>query len=72
MKSLLPPNATKQEKVLVEAIDYKVNPRCIRGFKFSLKEETLPWIIEEYGLEGILRWVKDRRKAVVEGVKFKD
>ncbi|WP_253303341.1 hypothetical protein [Wolbachia endosymbiont of Phyllotreta cruciferae] len=26
MKSLLPPNATKQEKELVETIDYKVNP----------------------------------------------
>ncbi|WP_353278244.1 phage tail protein [Wolbachia endosymbiont (group B) of Longitarsus flavicornis] len=70
MKSLLPPNATKQEQALVDAIDYKVDPSCIKGFKFSLKEETLPWIIEEYGLEEILRWVKDRRKAVVEGVKF--
>ncbi|WP_353269620.1 phage tail protein [Wolbachia endosymbiont (group A) of Myopa testacea] len=67
---LLPPNATKQEKALVDAIDYKVDPGCIRGFKFSLKEEILPWIIEEYGLEEILRWVKDRRKAVIEGVKF--
>ncbi|MFT4314712.1 MAG: phage tail protein [Wolbachia pipientis] len=67
---LLPPNATKQEKALVEAIDYKVDPGCIKGFKFSLKDEILPWIIEEYGLEEILCWVKDRRKAVVEGVKF--
>ena len=67
---LLPPNATRQERALVDAIDYKVDPNCIRGFKFSLKEETLPWIIEEYGLEEILRWVKDRRKAVVEGIKF--
>lgn len=70
MKSLLPPNATKQEQALVDAIDYKVNPSCIRGFKFNLKEETLPWIIEEYGLEEILRWVKNKRRAIVEGVKF--
>ncbi|MFP3020744.1 MAG: phage tail protein, partial [Wolbachia sp.] len=70
MKSLLPPNATKQEQALVDAIDYKVDPSCIRGFKFNLKEETLPWIIEEYGLEEILRWVKDKRRAIVEGVKF--
>ncbi|AZU37632.1 phage tail protein [Wolbachia endosymbiont of Bemisia tabaci] len=67
---LLPPNATKQEKALVDAIDYKVDPGCIRGFKFSLKEETLPWLIEEYELGEILRWIKDKRKAVVEGVKF--
>lgn len=65
---LLPPNATKQEKELVDAIDYKVDIQ--RGFKFNLKEETLPWIIEEYGLEEILRWVKDKRRAIVEGVKF--
>ncbi|WP_353277841.1 phage tail protein [Wolbachia endosymbiont (group A) of Agelastica alni] len=70
MKSLLPPNATKQEKALVEAIDYKVDPSRIRGFKFSLGEKILPWIIEEYGLEEILRWVKDKRRAIVEGVKF--
>lgn len=67
---LLPPNATNQEKALVDAIDYKVDPSYIRGFKFSLKEERLPWIIEEYGLEEILRWVKDKRRAIVEGVKF--
>ncbi len=67
---LLPPNATKQEQALVDATDYKVDPGCIRGFKFSLKEETLPWLIEEYELGEILRWVKDKRRAIVEGVKF--
>ncbi len=67
---LLPPNATKEEQALVEAIDYKVNPSCIRGFKFRLEERILPWLIEEYELGEILRWVKDRRKAIVEGVKF--
>lgn len=63
MKNLLPPNATKQEQALVDAIDYKVDPSCIRGFKFSLKDEILPWIIEEYGLEEILRWVKNKRRG---------
>ncbi|MBA8757907.1 phage tail protein [Wolbachia pipientis] len=67
---LLPPNATKQEKALVDATDYKVDPNCIRGFKFKLKGETLPWLIEEYELGEILHWIKDKRKAVVEGVKF--
>ncbi|WP_457923688.1 phage tail protein [Wolbachia endosymbiont of Muscidifurax uniraptor] len=70
MKSLLPPNATKQEQALVDAIDYKVNPSFIRGFKFSLKEEISPWIIEEYGLEEILRWAKEKRRAIKEGVEF--
>ncbi|WP_419214426.1 phage tail protein [Wolbachia endosymbiont of Rhagoletis cingulata] len=67
---LLPPNATKQEQALVDAIDHKVDPSCIRGFKFNLKGETLPWLIEEYELGEILRWIKDKRKAVEEGVKF--
>ncbi|WP_341822221.1 phage tail protein [Wolbachia endosymbiont (group A) of Clivina fossor] len=67
---LLPPNATKQEKALVDAIDYKVDPSSVKGFKFSPGEKVLPWIIEEYGLEEILRWVKDKRKAVEEGIKF--
>ncbi|MDX5526491.1 MAG: phage tail protein [Wolbachia endosymbiont of Andrena nigroaenea] len=67
---LLPPNAKKQEKALVDAIDYKVDPGCIRGFKFSQGEKVLPWIIEEYGLEEILHWAKEKRKAVEEGIKF--
>ncbi|WP_250294735.1 phage tail protein [Wolbachia endosymbiont of Oedothorax gibbosus] len=67
---LLPPNATKQEKGLVEAIDYKVDPSRIRGFKFSLGEKILPWLVEEYGLEEILRWAKDKRRAIKEGVEF--
>ncbi|MFT4327985.1 MAG: phage tail protein [Wolbachia pipientis] len=67
---LLPPNATKQEQALVEAIDYKIDPSCIRGFKFNLKEEVLPWLVEEYGLEEILSWVKDKKKSIKEGVKF--
>lgn len=67
---LLPPNATKQEKALVDAIDYKVDPSRIRGFKLNPKDEILPWIIEEYGLGEILHWAKDKRKAVEEGIKF--
>ncbi len=70
MKSLLPPNATKQEQALVNAIDYKVDPSRIRGFKFSPGEKILPWLVEEYGLEEILSWVKDKKKSIKEGVKF--
>ncbi|MGL9779747.1 MAG: phage tail protein [Wolbachia sp.] len=67
---LLPPNATKQEKALVDAIDYKVDPSSVKGFKFSLGEKILPWLVEEYGLEEILRWAKDKRRAIKEGIKF--
>ncbi|TVS95189.1 phage tail protein, partial [Wolbachia pipientis] len=37
---------------------------------FGLKEEILPWLIEEYGLEEILSWVKDKKKSIKEGIKF--
>lgn len=67
---LLPPNSTKQERALADAVDYKVDPSCIRGFKFKYEEKILPWLIEEYGLGEILSWVKDKKKAVQEGVKF--
>ncbi|CAH2217083.1 jg15363 [Pararge aegeria aegeria] len=43
----------------------------IRGFKFRLEERILPWLIEEYGLEEILRWAKDKRRAIKEGVEFR-
>ncbi|UVW83395.1 phage tail protein [Wolbachia endosymbiont of Aedes albopictus] len=67
---LLPPNSTKQEQAIVDAVDYKVDTSCIKGFKFGLKEEILPWLIEEYGLEEILSWVKDKKKSIKEGIKF--
>ena len=67
---LLPPNSTKQERALVEAIDYEVDASCIKGFKFNFKEKILPWLIDEYGLEEILFWVKDKKKAIKEGIKF--
>jgi P2-related tail formation protein len=67
---LLPPNRSKLEQALVDAVDYKVDSSCIKGFKFSFKEEVLQWLIEEYGLGEILSWVRDKEKAVKEGVKF--
>ncbi|MBV0900039.1 MAG: phage tail protein [Wolbachia endosymbiont of Fragariocoptes setiger] len=67
---LLPPNSTKQERALVDAINYQVDLNCIKGFKLKYEEKILPWLIEEYGLEEILFWVKDKKKAVKEGVKF--
>jgi P2-related tail formation protein len=70
MKNLLTPNSTKQERALVDAIDCNVDPNYIRGFKFSPKDEILPWLIEEYGLGEILHRVKDKTKAIKEGVEF--
>ncbi|XGA08520.1 MAG: phage tail protein [Wolbachia endosymbiont of Xenopsylla cheopis] len=68
--TLLPPNSSTTEKAIVEAINYPLNIGCIRGFKFNFKEEILPWLVDEYGLEEILYWVADKRKAIKEGIEF--
>lgn len=68
---LLPPNSTPEECAIVEAIDYKIDTSWIKGFKFELKNEVLSWLIDEYGLEEILFWVKDKKQAIKEGIKFR-
>ncbi|XGA08605.1 MAG: phage tail protein [Wolbachia endosymbiont of Xenopsylla cheopis] len=68
--TLLPPNSSTTEKAIVEAINYPLNIGCIRGFKFNFKEEILPFLVDEYGLEEILYWVADKRKAIKEGIEF--
>ncbi|WP_339046892.1 phage tail protein [Candidatus Mesenet endosymbiont of Phosphuga atrata] len=68
--ALLPPNSSATEKAIVEAINYPLDVSCIRGFKFNFKKEILPWLVDEYGLEEILYWVADKRKAIKEGIEF--
>jgi P2-related tail formation protein len=68
--TLLPPSSSPQEQVLADAIDYGINPRVIRGFKFTPTDSVLPWLIWEYGLGEILAWVPDPRQAIQDGVRF--
>lgn len=70
MITLLPPSSSPQEQVLADAIDYGINPRVIRGFKFTPTDSVLPWLIWEYGLGEILAWVPDPRQAIQDGVRF--
>lgn len=70
MITLLPPSGSLQEQALAEAIDYGINPRVIRGFKFKPTDSVLPWLIWEYGLGEILAWVPDPRQAIQDGVRF--
>lgn len=70
MISLLPPSGSPQEQALADAIDYGINPRVIRGFKFAPTDSVLPWLIWEYGLGEILAWVPDPRQAIQDGVRF--
>jgi len=68
--TLLPPSGSPQEQALADAIDYGINPRVIRGFKFAPSDSVLPWLIWEYGLGEILAWVPDPRQAIQDGVRF--
>lgn len=70
MITLLPPSGSPQEQALANAIDYGINPRVIRGFKFAPSDSVLPWLIWEYGLGEILAWVPDPRQAIQDGVRF--
>lgn len=70
MITLLPPSGSPQEQALADAIDYGINPRVIRGFKFTPTDSVLPWLIWEYGLGEILAWVPDPRRAIQDGVRF--
>ena len=70
MITLLPPSYSPQEEALADAIDYGINPRVIRGFKFTPTDRVLPWLIWEYELGKILAWVPDPRQAIQDGVQF--
>lgn len=71
MTLILPPNATEEEKHLVEAIKYKTDAELIKGFKLGEPpDQFLSWLIWEYGLGEVLRWLPDPRKAIREGVQW--
>lgn len=59
---MIPPNSSEQEKALIEATEFKIEP--VRGFKFKL----VPWLIYEYGLGEILAWVP--KGVIQDGVRF--
>ena len=67
--SLLPPNITPEERAIVEAIKYPIDPSLMRGFKFEPPDPFLSYLIWEYGLGELLRWLPDPRRAIREGVQ---
>lgn len=67
---ILPPNITPEERNIIEAIDYPVDPSIMRGFKFEPPDAVLPYLIWEYGLGELLRWLPDPRRAIREGVQW--
>lgn len=68
--SLLPPNITQEERDIIEAINYPIDPSVMRGFKFEPPDPFLAYLIWEYGLGELLRWLPDPRRAIREGVQW--
>ncbi len=71
---ILPPNASKQERILTDIINYPLDINSLRGFKFNPKAEMLPWLVAEYGLEEILSRIPEHKVdyslAKQNGIKF--
>lgn len=62
---ILPPNASKQEQILTDIINYSFDANSLRGFKFNPQTEMLPWLVAEYGLGEILSWGKKATKSAL-------
>ncbi len=62
---ILPPNASKQEQILTDIINYSLDANSLRGFKFNPQTEMLPWLVAEYGLGEILSWGKKATKSAL-------
>ncbi|GHT97210.1 hypothetical protein FACS1894126_0830 [Alphaproteobacteria bacterium] len=65
--SLLPPNSTKSERNIAEAIDYKGNADALAGFKFNAigAGDVLNW---EYSLAQIN--IDDFQERILKGLEF--
>lgn len=70
MLTVLPPNASEQEKNLEIASNYPLDPTIIRGAKFVPLDEIIPWLLYEYSLGEISVWLTDPKLAIEQGVYF--
>jgi P2-related tail formation protein len=70
MDPLLPPNRTALDAALSEALGPRLQDRTlgIRGLKADPADPLLPWLVWEYGLDELLPWLADPRRAIAEGV----
>jgi len=70
MDPLLPPNRTALDVALSETLGPRLLDRAlgIRGLKGDPADSILPWLVWEYGLEELLPWLTDPRRAIREGV----
>jgi len=69
---LLPPNASPLERALSLATDplwrLGVATDRVKGFKSHPDEALLPWLVWEFGLGELLPYLKDPRRALLEGI----
>ena len=74
MTYLLPPNATAQERALEDVMrlpaEVLAGADAVRTTKENPPDDWLLWLVWEYGLEELLPYLPDPRRAIAEGVQF--
>ncbi|MBF0374297.1 MAG: hypothetical protein HQL39_12890, partial [Alphaproteobacteria bacterium] len=71
--SLLPPNATNLARALEDtlALDQRLTDiEALTRAKPAAIEPYLPWLLWEYGLAELARWLPDPRRALIDGIQF--
>lgn len=70
-RELLPPNRTPYERAISAGMrlgpEFWAAARKVGDVKRDLLDETLPFLIYEYGLEPVVPWVNDLRTVLREG-----
>jgi hypothetical protein len=72
MPHLLPPSRSSLETALSIGLGPRLldGPMHLRGFKVAPADALIPWLIWEYGLEELLPYLPDPRRAIREGVAW--
>lgn len=74
MSSLLPPNATPWERLIEQcmAAPESVWQASLKvgDVKSDLLDETLPFLVYEYGLDQVAQWVPDLRRLLADGRRW--
>lgn len=76
MDKLLPNNQTKLEEDLLKSADFQDRGLTnavanLPGIKYStIPNSVVPWLILEYGLNEVSKWIPDQRQALEEGIPW--
>jgi hypothetical protein len=73
---ILPSNQTKLEEDLLKSVNFQARGlsnavSALPGIKYeTIPNSVVPWLILEYGLSEVSKWVPDQRRAIEEGIPW--